>query len=156
MSCALEEDLTAYVDGELPPARRAEVEHHLPGCSACRSTEALLRRTLARLAELPEPSVSTATRRQVLARIDELPVPLRQRLLALLRPSVLVPAAGLAAAAGLAVYLSPQGMAPELEDPQMLELAANLEVLEDYDIAGLEGAEDLEVVARLHELEGQP
>lgn len=156
MSCAFEEDLTAYVDGELPPARRAEVESHLPGCTACRGTEALLRRTLARLAELPEPALSTSTRRQVLARIDELPVPLRQRLLALLRPSVLVPVAGLAAAAGLAVYLSPRSVAPELEDPQMLELAANLEVLEDYDIAGLEAAEDLEVVASLHELEGQP
>jgi anti-sigma factor RsiW len=156
MSCTFEEDLTAYVDGELLPARRAEVETHLPGCLACRSTEALLRRTVARLAELPGPVLSTATRRQVLARIDELPVPLRQRLLALLRPSVLVPAAGLAAVAGLAVYLGQQSVAPELEDPQMLELAANLEVLEDYDIAGLEAAEDLEVVASLHELEVQP
>ena len=60
MSCPFEEDLTAYVDTELPPARRAEVEAHLRGCAGCQGTEALLRRTLARLAELPEPVPSTA------------------------------------------------------------------------------------------------
>jgi anti-sigma factor RsiW len=51
MSCPFEEDLTAYVDAELPPARRVEVETHLRGCAECQGTEALLRRTLARLAE---------------------------------------------------------------------------------------------------------
>ena len=52
MSCPFEEDLTAYVDGELPPARRAEVEAHLGGCAGCQGTEALLRSTVARMAEL--------------------------------------------------------------------------------------------------------
>ena len=60
MSCPFEEDLTAWVDGELPAARRAEVAEHLGSCAGCQGTEALLRRTLARRAELPEPVPSTA------------------------------------------------------------------------------------------------
>ncbi|MFP2934653.1 anti-sigma factor family protein, partial [Pyxidicoccus sp. 3LG] len=48
MSCHYEEDLTAYVDGELPPARRAEVEAHLGTCAGCGATHALLRSAVAR------------------------------------------------------------------------------------------------------------
>jgi hypothetical protein len=45
---------------------------------------------------------------------------------------------------------------PELADPAVMELAANLEVAEDYELLGLDSAEDLEVVANLHELEEMP
>jgi anti-sigma factor RsiW len=152
MSCGFEEELTAYVDGELPPTRHNEVEAHLPGCSDCQSTVALLKRTVAGLAHVPELPPSPATRREVLARVEALPAPLKERLLALLRPSVLVPAAGLAAVAGLLVYSAGE---PRLEvgDPGTLELAMNLEVVEDYEVVGLDSSEDLEVVAHLHELE---
>ena len=154
MSCGYEEELTAYVDEELPPARRAEVEAHLGGCTGCRDTEALLRRTVEQLAGLPEFSPSPDTRREVLAKVEALPPPLRERLLALLRPTVLVPAAGLAAAAGLALYATaPSEPALEVLDAGTLELAMNLEVVEDYDIVGLDRGEDLEVIAHLHELE---
>ncbi|MFP2908626.1 anti-sigma factor family protein, partial [Pyxidicoccus sp. 3LFB2] len=51
MSCGFEEDLTAYVDGELPPARRVEVEAHLGACAGCRAMHALLGTAVARLAE---------------------------------------------------------------------------------------------------------
>jgi len=154
MSCPFEEDLTAYVDAELPSARRAEVEAHLRGCAGCQGTEALLRRTLARLAELPEPVPSTATRRAVLAKVEALPPPLLERLRALLRPSVLVPAAGLAAMAGLALYATaPRESLLEEADAGTLELAMNLEVVEDYDVVGMDDGEDLEVIAHLHELE---
>jgi anti-sigma factor RsiW len=159
MSCAFEEELTAYIDGELPPARRAEVEVHLGTCAECQGTQALLRRTLTSLAALPEfkPSFkdSMDTRRAVLAKVDALPLPLRERLKALLRPTVLVPSMGLAAALGLAVILSngrgSQGL--DMTDAGALELAANLELVEDYDIVGLEGSEDMEVIEHLHELE---
>jgi anti-sigma factor RsiW len=154
MSCPFEEDLTAYVDAELPPARRAEVEAHLRGCAGCQGTEALLRRTLARLAELPEPVRSTATRREVLAKVKALPPPLWERLRVLLRPTVLVPAAGLAAVAGLALYAAaPSEPLLEVPDAGTLELAMNLEVVEDYDVVGMDDGEDLEVIAHLHELE---
>ncbi len=154
MSCTYEEDLTAYIDGELVPARRAEVEAHLGACAGCRSTEALLRRTVARVAELPAFTPSPATRREVLAKLDALPPTWRERLSGLLRPAaVLVP---VAAAAGVAVLaLRPGGGEPALEvsDPGVLELAANMELVEDYDVVGLDSFEDMEVVAHLHELE---
>ncbi len=154
MSCAFEEELTAYIDGELAPARRAEVEAHLGGCAGCQGTEALLRRTVARMAELPGYTPSPAMRREVLAKLDALPPGLGERLRALLRPSVLVPAAGLAAVAGLALYTAaPSEPALDVADAGTLELAMNLEVVEDYEVLGLDESEDLEVVAHLHELE---
>ena len=156
MSCAFEEELTAYIDGELPPARRAEMEAHLGACAECRSTEALLRRTLTSLAALPEFKPSPDTRRAVLAKVDALPLPLRERLRALLRPTVLVPSLGLAAAVGLAIIYTgrdPRGL--DVMDAGTLELAANLELVEDYDIVGLDSSEDLEVIEHLHELEVQ-
>ncbi|MFY2556576.1 anti-sigma factor family protein [Corallococcus terminator] len=154
MSCHFEEDLTAYVDGELPAARRVEVEAHLGGCTGCRATEALLRHTVARVAELPDFVPSLDTRRAVLAKLEALPVPWWERLSVLLRPSVLVPSAGLAVAVGLALVVGVGPEAPEeLEDPAVMELAANLELVEDYEWLGLDSPEDLEVVASLHELE---
>ena len=153
MSCAFEEELTAYIDGELPAARRTEVEAHVGGCAACKSTEALLRRTVAGLALLPEFVPSADTRRAVLAKVDALPPPLKERLLALLRPSVLVPSLGLAAALALAVYTSGDGRRVDVTDEGALELAANMELMEDYDVVGLDSSEDMEVVANLHELE---
>ncbi len=154
MSCAFEEELTAYIDGELPPPRRAEVEAHLGTCADCRSTEALLRRTLAQLEALPEFKPSPDTRRAVLAKVDALPLPLRERLKALLRPSVLVPSLGMAAAVGLAViYSGHESRSLDVTDAGTLELAANLELVEDYDVVGLDSAEDMEVIEHLHELE---
>ena len=154
MSCAFEEDMTAYIDGELAAPRRAELEAHLATCAECQSTEALLRRTLTHLAALPEFKPSLDTRRAVLARIDALPLPLSERLKALFRPGVLVPSLGLAAVVGLAVLSSsrePQSV--EVADASTLELAANLELVEDYDVVGLDSADDMEVIENLHELE---
>lgn len=158
MSCGFEEDLTAYVDGELPPARRVAVEAHLGTCAGCRTTHALLSHAVARMAELPAFEPSPHTRRAVLAKLDALPTPWWERLKGLLRPAVLVPSAGLAAALGVALLMAgPRVDAPpELADPVVMELAANLEVAEDYELLGLDSAEDLEVVANLHELEEMP
>jgi anti-sigma factor RsiW len=153
MSCTFEEDLTAYVDGELPAARRGEVEAHLGGCADCRATEALLRRTLEPLATLPEFVPSASMRREVLAKVDALPPTLRERLRALLRPGVLVPAAAVAGAALLALNLGGGEPSLEVTDPGVLELAANLDLVEDYEVVGLESIDDMEVVAHLHELE---
>lgn len=157
MSCGFEEDLTAYVDGELPVSRRAQVEAHLGSCAGCRATEALLRTAVAKLATLPDfaPEPSPAARRAVLAKLDALPPPWWERLKALWRPAVLVPSVGLAAALAVALVMVRPGAEgpPELTDPAVMELAANLELVEDYELLGLDGPEDLEVVANLHELE---
>ena len=85
-----------------------------------------------------------------------LPPTARERWRAFWRPGVLVPAAGLAAVAGLALWAAlPHEPALEVSDAATLELAMNLEEVEDYDVVGLEDAEDLEVVAHLQELEVQ-
>lgn len=154
MSCTFEDDLTAYVDGELPAARREEVAAHLGTCPECRATEGLLRRTLAQLPALPQFVPSPSLRREVLAKVDALPPTLGERLRALLRPTVLVPTAALAAALVLVLRVG-GGTEPGLDvtDPGVLELAANMELVEDYDVAGLDDVDDLEVVAHLHELE---
>jgi len=49
------DQLSAYLDGELDAAERAQVDAHLPTCAECRSTLDALRATIAGLATLPEP-----------------------------------------------------------------------------------------------------
>ena len=48
-------ELSAYVDGELPPSIRAEVEAHIEGCAACRKRLAELRKLAEGVAALPKP-----------------------------------------------------------------------------------------------------
>lgn len=157
MSCTVEEDLTAYMDGELPAPRRAEVERHLASCVRCQATHALLSRTVVRMAELPQPSPSPSMRREVLARLEERPT-LLERLRSALRPMVVVPSLGLMAAALLAVVLTTRAhhRGVEVTDAAQLELAANLDVVEDYDVLGVSTPEDVEVVEHLQELEKTP
>ncbi|MCY1031143.1 zf-HC2 domain-containing protein [Corallococcus sp. BB11-1] len=159
MSCAYEEDLTAYVDGELPPPHRARVEAHLGTCAACQGTERLLRVTVARMARLPAFTPSPSRRRDVLARLDALPPTWRERLAALLRPGLLVPSLGVAAAAVLALLVMGRGgvepAALDELDAGAFEVATNLELVEDYEVLGLDSSDDLEVVENLHEL-GMP
>lgn len=49
----VEESLSAYMDGELPPAETARVEAHLQECRTCRASLATLRQTVGLLRELP-------------------------------------------------------------------------------------------------------
>lgn len=167
MSCEFEEDLTAYVDRELPPLRARQLEGHLPGCSGCAATLALLQRTVTALASMPAFSPSAQLRRDVLNRISE-EVPLSDRLKELLRgwlrPQVMLPALSAAAVVALAIIATQPARGPGgpgdapllVADASELELAQNLELVEDLDVVGLESPEDLEVVERLQELEGQP
>jgi len=165
MSCTFEEDLTAYVDQELPALEAHRLESHLPACPACTSTLALLRRTVSALEAMPAFAPSPALRRAVLTRISEEPPSLLDRLRGLLRPRFMVPALSAAAllAVGVAVVqLSRRGEGPAADAPLMVadaseyELAKNLDLVEDLDVVGLESPEDLEVVEHLDELEGQP
>lgn len=156
MSCGFEEDLTAYLDQELSPARHEELERHLPTCGSCRAAEALLRRTVRQLATLPAFEPSAALRRAVLSRLDEEPGGLLSRLRALFQPTVLIPSLGLVAAVLVAVVMTRPGPGPELSDAGQLELAANLELVEDLEVLGVDSLADLEVVEHLHELEVMP
>ncbi len=161
MSCKLQEELTAYVDEELTPAEAKTVRAHLAACADCRSTEALLRRTVRSLEDLPAFEPSLGLRRAVLDRLDTVPSPPVQRFRGWLRPGVLVPsAAGLLAAGVLAFFVAGPGarknLPPELLDGTALDVAMNFEVASDYELLGLESPDDIEVVAHLEELEGRP
>ena len=69
------EQLSAYLEGELPGPRRLRLRLHLAGCDACSAVARSLRQTVDRLHELedafvpgPAPSVAPA----VLERIERL------------------------------------------------------------------------------------
>ena len=86
MSCNMEAELTAYVDEELGPAETLDLRAHLLGCADCRSTEALLRRTVQTLAALPAFEPSLGLRRTVLTQVEATPARLGERLGRWLRP----------------------------------------------------------------------
>jgi len=152
MSCTVEQELTAYLDGELAPLQTKQVESHLHGCRSCRATEGLLRRTLSQLSTLPTFEPSAAIRRAVLAQIEREPAGPLAQIRRLLRPQLLAPSMGLVAAAALAfVWLKEHRLEPI--EPGLYELAANFEVAEDYEVLGVSSLDDLEVVQHLHELE---
>ena len=55
MTCErTEELLSAYLEGELAPAERAEVDAHLAGCPECAGLAALMRESIAAAASFPE------------------------------------------------------------------------------------------------------
>lgn len=53
MATHVDADLSAYLDGELPPAERARVTAHLGGCARCRAHLAELRSTASLIGALP-------------------------------------------------------------------------------------------------------
>ena len=70
MNCPqIQTELSAYVDGELPPSIRAEVEAHIEGCAACRKRLAELRKLAEGVAALPKlqpaPQFLAAVRRKI-------------------------------------------------------------------------------------------
>jgi anti-sigma factor RsiW len=150
-----EENLTAYLDGELPEAERKALEAALEADPALRATLAQLEGAVAAVKALPDPAASAALRRAVLAQVDG-PQTLSERLKAFFTLPRLVPIGGLAAAAVLAVVVSQRGADKPPADPEQLFVAQNMEMLEDLDLLGLEHPDDLEVVMRLDELEATP
>ncbi|MFZ5438651.1 MAG: anti-sigma factor family protein [Myxococcota bacterium] len=150
----LHEDLTAYIDGELPEARVKELEAALKADPQLRALEQRLRASIAAVEALPAPQTapSPALRRAVLAAVAE---PTWKE--KWLRWPVLVPAMGVAVAAAVTLVVLPRG--GELEgglDEEKLLLAQNLDVVEDLDLVGLESADDLDVIADLEQLEKTP
>jgi anti-sigma factor RsiW len=153
MSCTVENELPAYLDGELSAEATARVKAHLAACEDCRTTELLLRRTVSSLHALPAFEPSRGLRRRVLAEVEALPASAWAGWRTWLRPGRLLPSgAALAAAVAVAVVA-----AHWVEQRRSLDLAvaANYELLSDYEVLGL-SADDLDVVEHLDELEGRP
>ena len=150
----MEENLTAYLDGELSVEDKAAVEAALAKDPALRATLESLKGALAAVKALPEPAASLGLRRAVLAQVEG-PQTFGERLKAFFTLPRLAPIAGVAAAAALAVVVAQRGDKPPA-DPEQLYVASNMEMLEDLDILGLESPEDLEVVMNLDALEATP
>lgn len=147
-----EEELSAYVDGELPPERVRALEAALAKDPALRSLEQRLRRSIEAVESLDAardvPQTSPALRRRVLAELGKPTFWERW-----FTPPRLLPI-GLALAAGVsAVVLWPPAEDGAPIDEERLLLAQNLEEVEDLDLVDLGSTEDLDVVAQLHELE---
>jgi anti-sigma factor RsiW len=147
-----DEDLSAWIDGELAAERRREVDAHLEACPRCAARLDELRGVDRALAGLAAPAVAPDLRARLERRIaaegkpDRLrPPPRRRRRTSLLA----VPAA---AAAALALYLvarpGPEpGLAEaELEslDPEALALVIELDTIEDLPVIA-----NLEVLERI-------
>jgi anti-sigma factor RsiW len=75
--------VTAYVDGVLSDAARAEVEAHLAACAACREQEAFERGLRERMRALPAPEVPAGLEGRVRRRIRRRPLPAAARWLPL-------------------------------------------------------------------------
>ena len=154
----IEDELTAYIDGELSELDMQRVKGALAADPKLAALEQLLRSTVMAVEALPSPVPSHALRRAVLNGLDT-PMTMGERLQKWLRPSRLMPALGMAAAAALVAVIANQGaqVGPvhEVEEEQ-LYVAQNLDVLEDLELAGLESVEDLDVIAALDSLEATP
>ncbi|HSA97304.1 MAG TPA: zf-HC2 domain-containing protein [Acidobacteriota bacterium] len=76
MTCQrIEELLSAYLEGELAAAERAEVEGHLAGCAECAELAALMREEMAATAAFPEAEPSP----ELLARLYAIPETKREK-----------------------------------------------------------------------------
>jgi anti-sigma factor RsiW len=153
MSCTVESDLTAYLDGELSPDEASRMKAHLATCEDCRATEVLLHRTVSSLRALPPFEPSRGLRRRVLAQVETLPASSWAGWRQWLRPVRLLPSGAALAAAVAAAWV----VNHRIQERHQLDLAvaANYELLSDYEVVGL-SADDLDVVEHLDELEGRP
>jgi anti-sigma factor RsiW len=153
MMCPYQDDLTAFVDRELPVLRFHEMTEHLSTCDACRGIESLLRRTVAQLHALPAYEPSPLMRQAVMKRLESRKQP--SWFESLLSPRRLVPALVAVTAAAVVLVFSRRETRLDLTDHRDFEIAQNMEMVEDYELLGLQTPEDIEAVQQLHELEVQ-
>lgn len=152
--------LSAFLDGEIPEALAEAVRAHVAGCPACAERLERLRALHGALDQLPTPQPSDRfdgafARRLQAAKRDQ------RAAVSASRPRWGWRLPAFAAAAGVCVVVvvavlalrSPQPRTDAPDAGDELELAMNLELLQDYDVvANLEALEDFEVVERMGEL----
>jgi anti-sigma factor RsiW len=153
MSCTERHaDLIAYLDDELEPSARAELESHLAGCAECQALLAAERRLTAGFAALSPVELPGDFEARFWARVareSEAPKPWWARVFTR-RLSL---AFGGAAAAALAAVLALRGVRTEVADEtdwQIVSSRRDLALLEDPDL------ELVEVVDLLEEWERDP
>ena len=104
--------LSEYVDGELEPSERLDLETHLSGCAECRTDLASLRAVVTRAGSLPDTPPASDLWPGVAARID--PRPARRTTLATRRfaftlPQLVAASLALIVASGGMVWLARMG-----------------------------------------------
>jgi anti-sigma factor RsiW len=148
MTCAERRaELVAYLDQELGPAERTELETHLAGCETCRTALAAERRLSGALASLPavEPPRDFEARFWArVARERDAPAGFFQRLFS----RRLALSLGGAAAAAVALVLALRSPVEPDVDLQIVANGEDFELLEDPDL------ELIEVVDVLEEWDG--
>jgi anti-sigma factor RsiW len=145
----------SYLEGELAPAERAELDTHLAGCAACRDALAAERRLSEQLAALPPTPVPGDFEARFHARLAReaaaAPRGLRAWLGKLFDPRGLIATGGVAAAALALILVLQNGGPPELSrdvDWQIAEDPEAFELLQDPDLDVAEVADLLEKMDR--------
>ncbi|HUU02515.1 MAG TPA: zf-HC2 domain-containing protein [Myxococcota bacterium] len=146
----VQQELVAYVDDELDPGLRAEIEAHLAVCAACRVRREELGRTIARVDVLPVTAPAPDLLRRFEERIE------RERkgifggfLTWLARPRVLVGASLAACLLIVLMVIVRPGGSPGSDDAE-LAIAGHLDLFSDYEaIKNLDVLEDLEFIESL-------
>ncbi len=105
--------LSEYLDGELPAAERAELESHLPGCTACREVLDDLRGVMARAATLEDRGPARDLWAGVARSIGSEGAARRPRRLAFSVPQLLAASVALMALAGGTAWLTATRRATE-------------------------------------------
>ena len=155
--------LPELLDGELAPAEAAQVQQHLDDCDDCARQRIELQRSLEAVDALSqlEPSegfdaafarkLQVARRSQRAARPEQEARPPRSWFQIWRMP--LLATAG-ACAALLAVFVLRDPPPPAARPVPSVELAQNLNLLQDYDVVtNLDALEDFEVINELESLE---
>jgi anti-sigma factor RsiW len=147
-------ELTAYIDGELSETERREVDVQLARDPKLRALETKLRATVTLMRRLEAPMPSAALKAGVMSQLDDSAVHAKTSWLSLPK---LVPLVAFAAAALMVVVLrgKQEGLPAIVVDDQVL-LAQNIELVEDLDLLGLGSVDDVDIIEQLKELEVQP
>jgi anti-sigma factor RsiW len=142
MNCQdIKEELVAYLDDELDPDTRAEIEAHLESCAACRAEREAYTATLQAVGKLAAPGLTPDFKRRFFRDFDDA----QRRPPWILRPLTLA-GAGLAAGALVLVLLLVPGQ-PARQAKVDAVIASHLELFEDYEaISNLDVLEDFEFI----------
>jgi anti-sigma factor RsiW len=156
-----DEDLSAWIDGELAGQRRAALEAHLAGCAACSARVAELRAVDRALLALPAPAPGAGLRERLGARLSGHGAPAATAGRRRFTPVLALP---LAAAAALFLFLLLRPATPPepTAEPQLAQRVApapgegGLDALDPEALAvvlELDTIENLPVIANLDLLE---
>ena len=146
MNCKEQDELVAYLDGELDDARAAAIRGHLEVCGDCRKRLDLLRRSYAALEAIEPVVVPADFARRVKSRVHKrlLRIPAYVGSVFAVAAAVLLvitfykgphPVAAPKAATPIVANITPevQGVVENMDVLENYDVLSNLDMLKDYD-----------------------